>query len=183
MVRTALFNFAQARHDKGTSVFRIEDTDAARDSEESYEAILDSLRWLALDWDEGPEVGGPYGPYRQSERADIHLDVVRKLDVGEAYDGVLDPRGGGGASPRCRPRLPSWVTTTSTATSPTSSAPPTATRAAIRLCACACPITTSRGGRPGPRHHHHQGGHCPGLRAHSGQRQTALHPRQPQVLN
>ena len=92
MVRTALFNFAQARHDKGTFVFRIEDTDAARDSEESYEAILDSLRWLGLDWDEGPEVGGPYGPYRQSERADIHLDVVRKLlDAGEAYEAFSTP--------------------------------------------------------------------------------------------
>ncbi|MFZ2240523.1 MAG: glutamate--tRNA ligase [Gordonia amarae] len=92
MVRTALFNFAQARHDKGTFVFRIEDTDAARDSEESYEAILDSLRWLGLDWDEGPEVGGPYGPYRQSERADIHLDVVGKLlDAGEAYEAFSTP--------------------------------------------------------------------------------------------
>ncbi|MBD0023937.1 glutamate--tRNA ligase [Gordonia pseudamarae] len=92
MVRTALFNFAQARHNKGTFVFRIEDTDAARDSEESYEAILDSLRWLGLDWDEGPEVGGPYGPYRQSERADIHDDVVRRLlDAGEAYEAYSTP--------------------------------------------------------------------------------------------
>ena len=92
MVRTALFNFAQARHNKGTFVFRIEDTDAARDSEESYEAILDSLRWLGLDWDEGPEVGGPYGPYRQSERADIHDAVVRRLlDAGEAYEAYSTP--------------------------------------------------------------------------------------------
>ena len=87
LVRTALFNWAHARHMGGAFVFRIEDTDAARDSEESYEALLDALRWLGLDWDEGPEVGGPYAPYRQSQRRDLHLDVVRKLvDAGEAYE-------------------------------------------------------------------------------------------------
>ena len=87
LVRTALFNWAHARHTGGTFVFRIEDTDAARDSEESYRALLDALRWLGLDWDEGPEVGGPYAPYRQSERRDLHLDVVRRLvEAGEAYE-------------------------------------------------------------------------------------------------
>ena len=87
LVRTALFNWAHARHTGGTFVFRIEDTDAARDSEESYTALLDALRWLGLDWDEGPEVGGPYAPYRQSERRDLHLDVVRQLvEAGEAYE-------------------------------------------------------------------------------------------------
>lgn len=92
LVRTALFNFVQARHDGGTFVFRIEDTDAARDSEESYAAILDALRWLGLDWDEGPEVGGPYGPYRQSERRDLHADVVaRLLAAGEAYEAFSTP--------------------------------------------------------------------------------------------
>src|ERR1700755_2149433 len=86
MVRTALFNWAYARHTGGTFVFRIEDTDAERDSEESYVALLDALRWLGLDWDEGPEVGGPYGPYRQSLRSDIYREVVNKLlDAGEAY--------------------------------------------------------------------------------------------------
>ncbi|MGC5256685.1 glutamate--tRNA ligase [Gordonia sp. DT218] len=92
LVRTALFNFAQARHDGGTFVFRIEDTDAARDSEESYAAILDALRWLGLEWDEGPEVGGPYGPYRQSERRATHLDVVAQLlAAGEAYEAYSTP--------------------------------------------------------------------------------------------
>ncbi|WP_344997624.1 glutamate--tRNA ligase [Tsukamurella soli] len=92
MVRTALFNFAQARHTGGTFVFRIEDTDAARDSEESYAAILDSLRWLGLDWDEGPEVGGPYAPYRQSQRRDQHVAIVRRLlDAGEAYEAFSTP--------------------------------------------------------------------------------------------
>lgn len=86
MVRTALFNWAYARHTGGTFVFRIEDTDSARDSEESYESLLGALRWLGLDWDEGPEVGGPYGPYRQSERMDIYADVARRLvEAGFAY--------------------------------------------------------------------------------------------------
>ncbi|MBF0661841.1 MULTISPECIES: glutamate--tRNA ligase [unclassified Rhodococcus (in: high G+C Gram-positive bacteria)] len=87
LVRTALFNWAFARHHGGTFVFRIEDTDAARDSEESYQAILDALRWLGLEWDEGPEVGGPYKPYRQSERRGLHIGVVEKLlEAGEAYE-------------------------------------------------------------------------------------------------
>jgi glutamyl-tRNA synthetase len=86
MARTALFNWAFARHHGGTFVFRIEDTDAERDSEDSYLMLLDSLRWLGLDWDEGPEVGGDYGPYRQSERMDIYADVARRLvEAGHAY--------------------------------------------------------------------------------------------------
>src|SRR3979411_3242525 len=68
LIRTALFNWAYARHCGGDFVFRIEDTDAQRDSEESYSALLDALRWLGLDWDEGPEVGGQYGPDRQNQR-------------------------------------------------------------------------------------------------------------------
>ena len=86
MVRTALFNWAFARHTGGTFVFRIEDTDSARDSEESYEALLESLRWLGLNWDEGPEVGGAFGPYRQSQRLSLYADVAVKLrEAGHAY--------------------------------------------------------------------------------------------------
>ncbi|WP_326576993.1 glutamate--tRNA ligase [Streptomyces sp. NBC_00481] len=86
LVRTALFNWAFARHTGGTFVFRIEDTDAARDSEESYEQLLDSLRWLGFTWDEGPEVGGPHAPYRQSQRMDTYKEVAEKLkDAGHAY--------------------------------------------------------------------------------------------------
>ncbi|GGK49940.1 glutamate--tRNA ligase [Streptomyces flaveus] len=94
LVRTALFNWAYARHTGGTFVFRIEDTDAARDSEESYEQLLDSMRWLGFDWDEGPAAfdsasgadSGPHAPYRQSQRMDIYKDVARKLlDGGHAY--------------------------------------------------------------------------------------------------
>ncbi|MBF6226892.1 glutamate--tRNA ligase [Nocardia abscessus] len=92
LIRTALFNWAYARHHGGTFVFRIEDTDAARDSEESYRAIIDALRWLGLTWDEGPEVGGPYEPYRQSLRKELHLDVVRRLlEAGEAYESFSTP--------------------------------------------------------------------------------------------
>jgi glutamyl-tRNA synthetase len=92
LIRTALFNWAYARHTGGTFVFRVEDTDPGRDSEESYLALLDALRWLGLDWDEGPEVGGPYGPYRQSQRTDVYRDVVaRLLAAGEAYQAFSTP--------------------------------------------------------------------------------------------
>ncbi|MFH5209625.1 glutamate--tRNA ligase [Antrihabitans spumae] len=92
LVRTALFNWAFARHHGGTFVFRVEDTDAARNTEESYQAILDALRWLGLDWDEGPEIGGPFEPYLQSQRRGLHLDVVAKLlEAGEAYESFSTP--------------------------------------------------------------------------------------------
>ncbi|MBA2509657.1 MAG: glutamate--tRNA ligase, partial [Nocardioidaceae bacterium] len=86
LARTALFNWVFARHHGGSFVFRIEDTDAARDTQESYDLLLDVMGWLGLDWDEGPEVGGPYGPYRQSQRRDIYADVAgRLLEAGRAY--------------------------------------------------------------------------------------------------
>ena len=92
VVRTALFNWAFARHYGGTFVFRIEDTDAARDSEESYEAMLEALRWLGLDWDEGPVVGGPYAPYRQSQRGEVYADVAQRLlAAGLAYESFSTP--------------------------------------------------------------------------------------------
>lgn len=87
LMRTALFNWVFARHNKGKLVFRIEDTDASRDSEESYRQILDAMRWFGMDWDEGPETGGPHGPYRQSERRDIYADVIARLRAaGELYE-------------------------------------------------------------------------------------------------
>ncbi len=92
MVRTALFNWAEARHTGGTFVFRIEDTDAQRDSEESFNQIIDALKWLGLDWDEGIEVGGPHGPYRQSERGPIYQKVAQQLlDAGYAYESFSTP--------------------------------------------------------------------------------------------
>ncbi|WP_425574874.1 glutamate--tRNA ligase [Nocardioides fonticola] len=79
LVRTALYNWAFARHHGGTFVLRIEDTDKERSTEESYRGILELLSWLGLTWDEGVEVGGPYGPYRQSERTELYRDVLAKL--------------------------------------------------------------------------------------------------------
>lgn len=79
LVRTALFNWAFARHHGGTFVFRIEDTDKERSTDESLNSIIDLMRWLGLDWDEGPEVGGPFGPYKQSERGDLYADALARL--------------------------------------------------------------------------------------------------------
>ncbi len=92
LIRTCLFNWAFARHTGGTFVFRIEDTDAKRDSQESLTQIIESLRWLGLDWDEGVEKGGPYAPYRQSERLEIYRDVVKQLlEGGYAYESYSTP--------------------------------------------------------------------------------------------
>jgi glutamyl-tRNA synthetase len=85
-----LFNWAYARHTGGTFIFRIEDTDQERDSEESYEQIIEALSWLGLDWDEGINVGGPNEPYRQSQRMDIYKEVVEKLKAaGHLYESFL----------------------------------------------------------------------------------------------
>jgi glutamyl-tRNA synthetase len=79
LARTALFNWAFARHHGGTIVFRMEDTDKERNTQESYDAILELWRWLGLTWDEGIEVGGPHGPYKQSERGEIYADALARL--------------------------------------------------------------------------------------------------------
>ena len=92
LIRTALFNWAYARHTGGTMVFRIEDTDQARDSEESFHQVLDALRWLGIDWDEGVETGGPHEPYRQSQRGEIYAEVIEKLRTsGHLYESYLTP--------------------------------------------------------------------------------------------
>ena len=79
LARTALYNWAFARHHGGTFVFRIEDTDAARNTQESYDGLFEVMHWLGLDWDEGPDVGGPHAPYRQSERSEIYADALARL--------------------------------------------------------------------------------------------------------
>jgi glutamyl-tRNA synthetase len=87
LVRTALFNWAFARHHGGSFVFRIEDTDRERSTDESLQSIIDLLRWLGLTWDEGPEVGGPHEPYKQSERGDLYADALSRLRASRfAYD-------------------------------------------------------------------------------------------------
>jgi glutamyl-tRNA synthetase len=84
--RTALFNWLYARRHGGTFVLRIEDTDVERSSSDMVTGILTSLRWLGLDWDEGPGVGGPYGPYFQTQRPDRHRDLAQRLIAsGHAY--------------------------------------------------------------------------------------------------
>jgi len=85
-IRTALFNWLFARHHGGSFIVRIEDTDVARTVKGAVEAILDSLRWLGLDWNEGPEVGGDYGPYLQSQRLEIYRAAAERLvKQGHAY--------------------------------------------------------------------------------------------------
>ncbi|WKN50625.1 glutamate--tRNA ligase [Nocardioides sp. Arc9.136] len=79
LARTALYNWAFARRHGGTFVFRIEDTDKERNTQESYDSLIDLMQWLGLSWDEGVVVGGPHGPYRQSERTDIYTDVLTRL--------------------------------------------------------------------------------------------------------
>ena len=84
--RTALFNWLFARHHNGVFILRIEDTDRTRFIPEALEDIMESLRWLGLEWDEGPEVGGDYGPYFQSQRLDIYQKYAKQLvDSGHAY--------------------------------------------------------------------------------------------------
>jgi glutamyl-tRNA synthetase len=84
--RSALFSWLYARHHDGVFILRVEDTDASRVTEEAYQGVVDDLRWLGLDWGEGPDVGGPHGPYRQSERLGIYREMTeRLLEGGHAY--------------------------------------------------------------------------------------------------
>jgi glutamyl-tRNA synthetase len=91
--RTALFDWLLARNTGGTFILRIEDTDRARYVPESLDYILESLRWLGLDWDEGPVVGGPHAPYFQSERLDLYQAAARRLvDYGHAFECYCSPQ-------------------------------------------------------------------------------------------
>src|SRR6187431_2635024 len=91
-VRTALFNWLYARQHGGQFLLRIDDTDAGRNVQEALQPILEGFRWLGIDWDEGPEVGGPYGPYYQSQRLDRYQAAVKQLlDKGLAYRDFARP--------------------------------------------------------------------------------------------
>jgi glutamyl-tRNA synthetase len=91
-VRTALFNWLFARKNGGTFVLRIEDTDLARSTEESVDQLERSLRWIGLDWDEGPGIGGPHPPYRQTDRFDLYREFAKRLlDSGAAYYDFATP--------------------------------------------------------------------------------------------
>ena len=86
-VRTALFNWLYARQNGGTFILRIEDTDEKRNTHEANQVIFDGLKWLGLDWDEGPDKGGEFGPYRQSERSDIYGKYLSRLETaGHVYE-------------------------------------------------------------------------------------------------
>ena len=90
--RTAIYNWAFARANGGTFVLRIDDTDPERSTKENTEQILRSMRWLGLDWDEGPEVGGEHGPYFQTQRADRYRAALQRLiDSGDAYPCFCTP--------------------------------------------------------------------------------------------
>src|SRR6476659_1606593 len=90
--RTALFNWLFARRHQGAFILRIEDTDVERSSDEMVAGILESLRWLGLDWNEGPEVGGPHAPYFQTQRYPRHREVVSRLvQEGHAYRCYCSP--------------------------------------------------------------------------------------------
>ena len=85
--RTALFNWLYARHTGGTFVLRIEDTDKERNTEEALQVLLEGMKWMGMDWDEGPDVGGNYGPYFQSQRQPIYDEYLKKLsDAGRTYE-------------------------------------------------------------------------------------------------
>jgi glutamyl-tRNA synthetase len=84
--RTALYSWLTAKHHGGSFVLRVEDTDASRVSEEAFHLVMESLRWLGIEWDEGPDVGGPHAPYRQSQRMDIYREHAQRLiEAGRAY--------------------------------------------------------------------------------------------------
>ena len=114
--RTALFNWLFARRHAGTMVLRIEDTDASRSTAESETSLLRDLRWLGLDWDEGPDTGGPHAPYRQSERRPVYAEAAARLvRAGLAYPSLepeddsiphLDPKARGKA--KVRPTIPEF---------------------------------------------------------------------------
>ena len=90
--RTAIYNWAFARANHGTFILRIDDTDPTRSTEENTQIILRAMRWLGLDWDEGPEVGGDFGPYKQTDRAQLYRDAAQRLwDEGKAYPCFCSP--------------------------------------------------------------------------------------------
>ena len=178
LARTALYNWVFARHHGGDLVFRIEDTDAARDSEESYQLLLDTMRWLGFDWDEGPEVGGPYGPYRQSERHDIYLDVLARLrEAGVHLRLLLHQRRGRRAAQgrgleaagvrRVLPRADRRAGRGVPRRGPPAGQPLPDARRRAHL------------GRPGARRHHVPDRARARLRGGAGQRPAAVHAGQP----
>ena len=142
-VRSALFNWVFARHYGGTFVLRVEDTDAGRNLEESYQGLYDSLSWLGLTWDEGPLVGGPYSPYIQTERGDIYRDVVGKLLAATLAYRCYCTREEIELGRRCDRSALRPVTTGSAATSANSGSPSWKRCRFLLWFGCGCLIQTS----------------------------------------
>ena len=118
-VRTALFNWLLARHHGGQFILRIDDTDQQRHVEDAVALILDGFRWMGMDWDEGPEVGGPHGPYFQSQRADRYTAAAAALVAsGHAYRDYSH-RGRSGPPTRRPPRRPRPPIASAASRSPT----------------------------------------------------------------
>ena len=134
--RTALFNWLFARNANGTMILRIEDTDQARSTSESLASILDGLRWLGLDWDEGPGAGGEYGPYFQSERLQTYLDVAADLEEkGLAYRCYCTAEELNVREKRCSNRVKIRSTTASVSDSPPTPRRPLKQKDDLRSCA------------------------------------------------
>lgn len=126
--RTALFNWLLARHEKGKLILRIEDTDIARSTRASEESLLEDLAWLGLDWDEGPDVGGPHAPYRQSERRELYSRMASQLvNAGHAYSCFCSDAGKGD-----EPRADSDAAAASRGACPCASLEPAAAQGRIR---------------------------------------------------
>ncbi len=179
LIRTALFNWAYARHAGGKLIFRIEDTDAARDSEESYAMIIDALRWLRLDWDEGVDVGGSDGPYRQSQRYDIYRDLVQRLTAsGHIYESFATGEEIEARNVVARPRPEARLRQLRARPHrrPEGRLPRRGPRARA---APACARHRPELRRPRPRRDHVPGRLVQRLRRRTAQRPPALHLRQP----
>ena len=121
--RTAIYNWAFARANGGTFILRIDDTDPTRSTDENTQIILRAMRWLGLDWDEGPEVGGDFGPYAQTERLDLYKQAAQRLPsrATSAPAATWTPRRPSAASTlasptSCASRCPSTAATSSSTT-------------------------------------------------------------------
>ena len=143
--RTAIYNWAFARANHGTFILRIDDTDPERSTEENTQIILRAMRWLGLDWDEGPEVGGDFGPYKQTERAEMYRAAAQRLwDEGKAYPCFCRPSSWPPiARPPARARTPSRATSAAVATSPARRRRRASTRASPTSCVIKVPRTAA----------------------------------------
>jgi glutamyl-tRNA synthetase len=140
-VRSALFSWLWARRNDGNFILRVEDTDASRVTEEAFRGVLEDLRWLGIDWDEGPEVGGGHGPYRQSGRLGIYQEMVDRLvEQGAAYRCYCTDGARASTPPASAASRPG--TTAIVATCRHRRSPRTSPRDGPRSCGSACPTTS-----------------------------------------